>query len=111
MITRNTERPKWKIRYLGLTDKLVRLSGMAIALSGAAHFATPRLFVAISKSLFPNDTEKWVAINGASEAAIGLAIIERRTRPVGAVALGAYSIYLGDRLIADVQRRHRSTRH
>lgn len=78
---------------------LTRISGIALAASGVAHLVAPRPFVAISKPFFPEDTEKWVAINGGSEAVIGLALVDKRTRTVGIIGLLTYGVYLGDRII------------
>lgn len=84
-----------------------RLAGIAFAGSGAAHFVAPKLFIVISRAFFPDNTAKWVQVNGASEFAIGLAIAKRRTRIVGAIGLVAYLIYLGDRVIAYGTRSRR----
>lgn len=76
-----------------------RVGGVMLASSGFAHFVAPRSFGAISKPVFPDDTGKWVKINGASEAAIGLALMRRQTRVVGIVSSLVYVAYLGDRAV------------
>lgn len=91
---------KWATSSAGTVfDVLARVSGIVLAASGLAHLVAPRPFVLISKPFFPEKTEKWVVINGLSEAAIGLALIERRSRSVGVVALLAYGVYLAERIL------------
>lgn len=92
------------IARLDLVDRSFRAFGIASASSGFAHFVAPKPFIAISAPIFPEDTEKWVKINGASEAAIGLALLDRRTRPFGVIGLLAYGAYLGERAGSAVLR-------
>lgn len=77
-----------------------RSTGVTVAATGIAHFVAPRPFVALTKPMFTEDTEKWVQVNGATETAIGLALVDRRTRLYGLIGLLAYSAYLGDRAYA-----------
>ena len=74
--------------------------GFLLAATGAAHFAAPEQFAQISKPLFPTDTSDWVLRNGASEVAIGLALMVPPTRKLGAVALLGYVGWLGSRAAA-----------
>lgn len=85
------------VARLDLIDRGVRAFGVASATSGLAHFIAPSPFTAISKPIFPEDTAKWVKVNGASEAVVGLALINQRTRALGVVGLLVYGIHLGDR--------------
>ncbi|RFU40334.1 hypothetical protein DZF91_17640 [Actinomadura logoneensis] len=77
---------------------LIRKAGIALAVTGAAHFAAPRLFEPISRAGFPHDTELWIKRNGATELALGLALVPRRTRRAGLVGVAAYFGWLGTRV-------------
>ncbi|GAB20381.1 hypothetical protein GOEFS_115_00210 [Gordonia effusa NBRC 100432] len=76
------------------TDVAFRLGGLGIAGTGVAHFTSPGLFRGVTAVAFPEDPERSVKINGATEAAIGSAIAFRPTRMAGCVALGVYGTYL-----------------
>ena len=78
-----------------------RTLGVAVAATGAAHFAAPQLFETISEPVFPEDTHDWVLRNGATEVAIGLALIVPKTRKFGLVALLGYLGFLGSRVAAN----------
>ena len=69
--------------------------GLALAASGIAHFAAPDAFVGITKSAFPSDTEEWVKRNGATETALGLALLLPKTRKLGKLGLLGYVGWLG----------------
>lgn len=79
-----------------VADLGIRALGIVLAGSGVAHFIAPRLFVLISKPFFPVETRRSVVVNGAAETAIGLTLIDRRTRVLGLVGVIAYVLYLGD---------------
>lgn len=102
---------RWIDWLLALPGRLfsfgLRSIGVVIAGSGLAHFVAPTPFVAISKPIFPEDTEKWVQVNGASELAIGTALAVKQTRPIGVVGLIAYGVYLGDNVVKYVATRFR----
>lgn len=76
---------------------LLRFAGLALAATGAAHFAAPKAFEPISKLAFPNDTQAWIKRNGATELALGLALTTDRTRKAGLVGVAAYTLWLGAR--------------
>lgn len=76
-------------------SRLSLLAGGLIAATGAAHFAAPQVFESVSKMSFPNNTRKWVYGNGATEVALGLALIPRKTRKAGLAGLAAYGAFLG----------------
>ena len=69
--------------------------GFVIAATGAAHFAAPEAFAGITKSAFPEDTDAWVLRNGATETAVGLAMMLPPTRKLGVAALLGYLGWLG----------------
>jgi uncharacterized membrane protein len=64
--------------------------GFLVAATGAAHFAAPEAFEDFTKAAFPDDTAAWVLRNGASEVAIGVAMILPPTRKLGVAALLGY---------------------
>jgi uncharacterized membrane protein len=69
--------------------------GFITALAGAAHFAAPDAFVEMTKRAFPEDTDAWVKRNGASEVAIGTALMLPKTRKLAKLGLLAYVGWLG----------------
>ncbi|MEV4253889.1 hypothetical protein AB0J52_12070 [Spirillospora sp. NPDC049652] len=77
---------------------LLRKAGIALAATGAAHFAAPQIFEPISRAGFPQDTEVWIKRNGATELALGLALTMKRTRKAGLVGVAAYFGWLGARV-------------
>ncbi|GED96648.1 hypothetical protein [Gordonia crocea] len=92
-----------RVRAVG--DAVITVIGWVLIVSGLLHFAVPRPFRAISKPLFGKKTSTYVKINGASEAAIGLALTTKQTRVAGLAGLAAYGVYLGDRIVAYGWRR------
>jgi len=72
-----------------------RKIGLGLAATGIAHFVAPDAFVGITKSAFPNDTEEWVKRNGATETALGVAILLPKTRKLGVLGLLGYVGWLG----------------
>jgi uncharacterized membrane protein len=76
-----------------------RLSGLAIASVGLAHFAKPEAFEAITKSAFPDNTRQHVAINGGIETLIGVALAAPRTRRLAVIGSVGYLAYFGTNLI------------
>lgn len=92
-------------RFIAKADPIglaFRAGGVTLASTGVAHFVVPRPFVFITKPVFPEDTGKWVKVNGASETAIGLALMERRTRVIGVIGSLVYLAYLGDRAVGSL---------
>ena len=69
--------------------------GLVLAATGLAHFAAPEAFVGITRAAFPSDTEEWVKRNGATEAALGLALVLPKTRKLGWLGLLGYVGWLG----------------
>ncbi|MFG2005475.1 hypothetical protein ACGFNU_40635 [Spirillospora sp. NPDC048911] len=76
---------------------LLRTAGIALAVTGAAHFAAPKAFEPVSKLAFPNDTDAWIKRNGATELALGLALTTQKTRKAGLVGAAVYTAWLGAR--------------
>ncbi|WP_433336727.1 hypothetical protein [Spirillospora sp. CA-294931] len=76
---------------------LLRTAGIALAATGAAHFAVPKAFEPISSLPFPQDTRAWIKRNGATELVLGLAISAEKTRKAGLVGAAVYTAWLGAR--------------
>ena len=72
-----------------------RKIGLGLAATGIAHFVAPDAFVGVTKSAFPNDTEEWVKRNGATETALGAALLLKKTRKLGVLGLLGYVGWLG----------------
>ena len=66
------------------SSKLPTVIGLALAGTGAAHFVRPELFVGITKSAFPNDTDRYLKINGGLETALGLGLGRAEDAEAGA---------------------------
>lgn len=69
--------------------------GFLITALGAAHFAAPEAFEEVTKVAFPENTKDWVMRNGATEVAIGAAMMLKPTRKLGVLGLLGYTGWLG----------------
>jgi len=69
--------------------------GFLVAATGAAHFVAPDVFEDVTKMAFPQDTAEWVKRNGATESAIGVAMMLKPTRKLGVLGLLGYVGWLG----------------
>ena len=69
--------------------------GFLVAATGAAHFVAPDAFEDVTKMAFPQDTSEWVKRNGATESAIGVAMMLKPTRKLGVLGLLGYVGWLG----------------
>ena len=81
-----------------MASRLLPLLGLAVAATGAAHFAAPETFEQVTKPVFPDDTREWVLRNGATEVALGLALVPKRTRKLGLIGLLGYTGWLVSRV-------------
>jgi uncharacterized membrane protein len=77
---------------------MLRLAGIVLAGTGAAHFAAPQVFDPISKAAFPEDFRRATYRNGAIEVALGLALTTRRTRLLGLAGSAGYAYWLAGRV-------------
>ena len=75
-------------------SRAVKFTGLALAGTGLAHFASPQLFDSITKPAFPHNTRQYIYINGGLETAIGLGLAARQTRKLAVVGLLGYAGYL-----------------
>jgi uncharacterized membrane protein len=69
--------------------------GFLLAALGAAHFAAPDAFEEVTKMAFPENTKDWVMRNGATEAALGVAMMLKPTRKLGVLGVLGYTGWLG----------------
>lgn len=74
--------------------RAAKLTGLAIAATGLAHFARPQLFEPITVPAFPQNTRRHIYTNGGLETVIGLALAGRKTRKLGLAGLLGYGAYL-----------------
>ena len=83
-----------------MASRVLPLIGLLVAATGAAHFAVPETFAQVAKPAFPEDTHDWVLRNGATEVALGLAMVPKRTRKLGVLGLLGYTGWLASRIAA-----------
>ncbi len=69
--------------------------GLLLAATGVAHFVVPDAFTGITKTAFPDDTDAWVQRNGATETALGLALMTPGLRKAGKLGVLGYLGWLG----------------
>lgn len=74
--------------------RAAKLTGLAIAGTGLAHFVRPQLFEPLTVAAFPQNTRRHTYTNGSIETVIGLALTGRRTRKFGVAGLLGYAAYL-----------------
>jgi uncharacterized membrane protein len=83
-------------------SRLARLSGLALAGIGVAHFTSPQLFEPIAKSAFPGKTRQHIYTNAGIETALGLGFANRQTRGLATVGSIGYLAYLAGNAIRNV---------
>lgn len=76
-------------------DGWTRIAGAGLAGTGLLHFAAPKLFVPLTRTAFPEQTERFVTVNGTLETLVGTALLAKRTRTFGFIGLLVYLLYLG----------------
>jgi len=82
--------------------RAVKPIALAIVGSGLTHFISPQLIEPATKPLFPNNTPRYVYVNGALETALGLGLWARCSRKVAAVGLIGYAIYIASNAVRHV---------
>ncbi|MDN3354661.1 hypothetical protein [Actinomadura sp. DC4] len=80
---------------------MLRIAGILLAGTGAAHFAAPQLFDPISKAAFPENTRQWTYRDGALELALGLAMTSKKTRLLSLAGTAGYAYWLTSRVRAN----------
>ena len=76
-------------------SKLALIAGVGLAAVGAGHFVRPELFDGITEPAFPENTRRFLYLNGSLETALGVGLIVPKTRRLAVVGLLAYGAYLG----------------
>jgi uncharacterized membrane protein len=76
-------------------SRLPGIAGLALAATGVSHFVKPELFQSITAPAFPNDTRRFIYINGGLETAIGLGLLSAKTRKLALAGALGYVAYLG----------------
>lgn len=94
-----------RVVALNLVDTAFRLAGVSLTSAGLAHFVAPQLFAWMTRPVFPDDTGKWIKINGVAETGIGVALLDRRTRIAGVVGGLVYVAHLGGRAVTALRSR------
>ena len=85
------------------SNRVARVSGLALAGAGLTHFTSPRLWEPITKSAFPRNARQHVYTNGGIETVLGLSFSSRQTRSLATVGLIGYLAYLGGNAIRHAQ--------
>ena len=75
-------------------SRVAKLTGLALAATGVAHFVKPQVFDDLTSQAFPRDTRKHVFIDGGIETVLGLGLTSRKTRPLAVIGLLGYGAYL-----------------
>ncbi|AQA03852.1 hypothetical protein BVC93_17050 [Mycobacterium sp. MS1601] len=70
-------------------------AGLALAATGVAHFVKPELFESITAPAFPQNTRRFIYINGGIESALGLGLLSTKTRKAALFGGLGYVAYLG----------------
>jgi uncharacterized membrane protein len=86
------------------SNRVARISGLALVGGGLAHFTSPGLFEPITKPAFPRNTRQHIYTNGSIETVLGLTFASRQTRSLGAVGLIGYLAYLDGNAIRHSQK-------
>ena len=69
------------------------LGGLVFTVSGAAHLVCPRAFEWVNRLAFKDSIRTHIVVNGTIEAALGLAVVNPRTRRAAYAATAAYLTY------------------
>ena len=82
-----------------LSERWALFGGLALTLSGVAHLVCPPAFEAVNRLAFKDNIRAHVLINGSIEAALGLALLNSRTRRPALAATLAYLTYFNASLL------------
>ena len=86
------------------SEQWALFGGLALTVSGVAHLVCPPAFEPVNRLAFKNNIRAHVLINGSIEAALGLALLNSRTRRPALAATLAYLTYFN----ASLLRRQRA---
>ncbi len=75
-------------------SRVATVGGLALAVTGLAHFVAPQLFEGLTESAFPTNTHQHVYIDGGIETAVGLGLAAPQTRKAAVVVLIGYLLYM-----------------
>ncbi|MGB2919184.1 MAG: hypothetical protein WA944_00990 [Mycobacterium sp.] len=80
-------------------SRVTTIGGLALAVTGLAHFVAPQLFEGLTESAFPTDTRRHVYIDGGIETAVGLGLAAPQTRKFAVAALIGYLLYMAGNVV------------
>jgi uncharacterized membrane protein len=69
-------------------------AGAALAAMGLSHFAKPELFEKITAPAFPQNTRRYVYVNGTIETVLGVGLVVPQTRKFALAGVVGYLAYL-----------------
>ena len=82
-----------------LSERWALFGGLALTVSGVAHLVCPPAFEPVNRLAFKDNIRAHVLINGSIEAALGLALLNSRTRRAALAATLAYLTYFNASLL------------
>ena len=81
------------------SDRWTLFGGLALTVSGVAHLVCPRAFEPVNRMAFADSIRAHVLVNGTIEAALGLALLNSRTRRAALAATIVYLTYFNAHLL------------
>ena len=81
------------------SERWALFGGLALTASGIAHLLYPPAFEPVNRLAFQDNIRAHVLINGSIEAALGLALLNSRTRRAAFAVTVAYLTYFNASLI------------
>ena len=72
----------------------IPVAGVALAATGLSHFVKPQVYEKMTALAFPNNTRRYVYVNGAIETAIGVGLVAPQTRKFAFAGIAGYLGYL-----------------
>ena len=81
------------------SERWALFGGLALTVSGVAHLVRPSAFEPVNRLAFKNNIRAHVLVNGSIEAALGLALLNSRTRRPALAATLAYLTYFNASLL------------
>ncbi|MFG1929224.1 hypothetical protein ACGFK1_01010 [Mycobacterium sp. NPDC048908] len=81
------------------SERWALFGGLALTVSGIAHLLCPAAFEPVNRLAFKDNIRAHVLINGSIEAALGIALLNSRTRQAALAATLAYLTYFNASLL------------